>query len=465
MTSPERSNAIVLVSEARGEFLMVEGIRRELDRLGMRCVHVTAHSTDATPEELDRTGVTALDAHPACARFAMLSSHELMRLIYDEDVELATNLRRVWTADLRSWREGASDQEMAKLALGYLAAWRDVLQEHAPVGLLWGEDGGHLAKRTAFLLAESSQVPLVFIYVSPLPGRMLHLDNALNRFDHGELRMVEPTDDERAVAARLLADIHAGRVQFATPRNLDFHPRRVTRLGRLLLQRYVTRPPGAASLYPWTFARQYARQRLARAALRHVYRPIGEVPFVFHPFHAGFDAQITIRAPQWGDQIALVEHIAASLPYGYELAVKEHPYEVGAQPPARLLSLLRRRPEIRLLDPTLDAREVLRACAAVTTVNSTVGFEALFFGRPLVTFGHGPYRGMGLTNDVESAFDTPALLNRALQDGPPAEGDVVRLIAFLQRRSFEAVSLAYDTGPDNLRRYARFFGARISRHE
>lgn len=462
MSSTEARGTVLLVSEARGEFTMVEGIRTELGRLGVRTLHVTAHSSDVTSEELAFSGAFALDLQPAFREALAAAPDELVERARAAESKLEANLRRIWQADLRSWREGEPDESMARLALGYLAAWETILAEGAPIALLWGEDGGHLAKRTSFLLAERLGIPLAFLYVSPLPGRMLHLDNALNRFERGSFERVDPTPDERAYAERLLADVRASRVQFATPRDLGFGPRRIARLGRMLVERYVTRPPGAASYYPWRFARQYGRQHVVRAALRASYRPVGEFPFVFHPIHAGFDAQITIRAPQWRDQIALVEHVAASLPYGYELAIKEHPFEVGALPAARLLALLRRRPEIRLLRPTIHAQEVLRACSAVTTVNSTTGFEALFYRRPVVTFGHSPYRGLGLTHDVESTFDTSAILLRALQGDAAPEDEVIRLIAFLHRHSFAAVSLTYDTSGDNLRRYAEFFATLVA---
>jgi hypothetical protein len=457
--------AVLLVSEARGEFSMVQGIRAELDRLGVRSVHVTAHSSDVSADELVEAGAVALDRHPAFAEAFGTAADELAGRVRAGETELDANLRRVWQADLRSWREGESDDHMARFALGYLAAWRQILADSGRIDVVWGEDGGHLAKRIVFLLAERRGIPLSFLYVSPLPGRMLHLDNALNRFAREELAEVAPTPEERAYAERLLEDVRQSRVQFATPRDLSFRTSRFRRLGQMVVERYVTRPPGAASHYPWRFARQYARQRSMQAVLRATYRPLGKRPFVFHPIHAGFDAQITIRAPQWWDQLALVEHIAASLPYGYELAVKEHPFEVGALPPARLLGLLRRRPEIRLLQPTIHAHEILRACSAVTTVNSTTGFEALFFGRPLVTFGHGPYRGLGLTHDIESTFDTAAVLGRAVGGAAAPEEEVIRLIAFLHRRSFEAISVSYDADAENLRRYAEFFAARAAERE
>lgn len=448
--------AILLISEARGEFLMVEAIRSHLQAAGRRVVHVTASANDVTRAERGSSGVIVLEDEPIHQEMSSVS--DPLERLRELERCLGVNMRSVWRADLRSWREGASDAAMARLAIGHLSAWEQILARHDPVGLVWGEDGGHLAKRTAFLLAEQREIPLAFLYVSPLPGRMLYLDNALNRFPASALSDIVVTESERLYAMGVLADVRGSRVQFATPRDLAFRPARVSRFARLLWRRYVTRPAGSRTLYPWTFARSYARQRAARGTLRSSYRTVGTAPFVFHPLHAGNDAQISIRAPQWRDQLALVEHVASSLPYGFELAIKEHPFEVGALPVSRLVSLLRRNPQIRLLDPSIHAHEVLRRCSAVTTVNSTTGFEGLFFLRPVITYGHGPYRGLGLTHDVGDPFDSPHVLQQVLTGGPPAEEDVIRLIALMLRNSFEATSLAYNTGPGNIRRYAEIFG-------
>jgi hypothetical protein len=451
------SPRLLLISEARGEFLMVEGIRAALARRGLTSLHVTVDLSDLSAEESVRDGVVVLERHPAFLRVAGMSSAEVAGAIDRAQRDLGTNLRRVWRADLRSWRTGLTDDAMARLAVGYLAAWDDVLDGAVPCAGLWGEDGGHLAKRTGFLSAAPRGIPLWFLYVAPLPGRLLALDNPLNRFSAAEFASTEPTPDERTYAGRFLADIRASTVQLATPRDLAFRPHRIARFARLVADAYIRRPPGAASLHPFYFARAYVRQRATRAALRAIYGPIGERPFVFFPIHAGFDAQISIRAPQWENQLALIDHIASSLPYGYELAIKEHPFEVGALPLGPLRRLLSRRPEIRLLDPSIHAHAVLRRCEAVATVNSTTGYEALFYRKPVVTFGHGPYRGLGLTHDVVDTFDTPDLMLGALNESPVSEDDATRLVAFLLRHSFEGTSLSYDVGRENIERHAAIF--------
>jgi len=444
----------VLVSEARGEFLLLERIRRELERLGWPTVHINPHADDVTEAEARRTGTIVLERHPAFQQATRLAGAELDGAVSEAQAELGINLRRLWKADLRSWREGYSDDAMARITVGSLWAWRQCLDEVGAAASLWGEDGGHVAKRIAFVLAAQRGIPTAFVYVSPLPGRLLVLDNALNRLDPVAFSNLEPSEDERAYANQLLADVRSSRVQFAVPRDLSFEPAKIARFSGLLVARYVRRPPGSASLYPFRFARGYAKQRAGRALLRSVYQQLGDRPFVFHPIHAGFDAQISVRAPQWENQLALVGHIASSLPYGYELAVKEHPFEVGALPVAGLRSLLRQKPEVRLLEPTIHAHAILARCVAVTTINSTTGFEALFFRRPVLTFGHGPYRGLGLTLDVDDPFDTPGLLLEAVNRPPVDEEAIRRLIAFLHRNSCPGRSLAYDRSDENIGRHA-----------
>jgi hypothetical protein len=454
---------ILLASEARGEFLLVERLRGQLERRGWQTRHATALSDDAPEIAAGTTDAVALDARAEFRRAVSLPSAALAARLDECQVELGLNLRRVWQADWRRWREGASDEQMARLALAHMDAWAAVIEESAPLACVWGEDGGHLVKRALFELAPRRGVPAWFLTPLPLPDRMLAISNPLNRLDRAAFEAVEPTAEERVYGEQLLADVRESRLQFAVPRDMAMSPARAARFAGLLAERYVKRSPGARSLHPFSFARSYVRQRAASAALRPLYRPIGAKPFVFHPIHFAHDVQITVRAPQWENQLALVEHVAASLPYGYELAVKEHPFDPGGAGFRALAALVRRRPEIRLLHPAIHAQVILPRCAAVSTINSTTGFEALFFGKPLITFGHSPYRGLGLTHDVADPFETPQVLFEALRAKPAAQEEVVRLIAFLARTSVAGRPLTNDLGDDNLAAYADAIAALAER--
>lgn len=443
---------MILLSEARGEFVSVERVREGLAHRGIVARHLTALGSDLQPEEAARSGVDVLDRQPEYVDAMKLAGLELAEAIDREEQTLGLNLRRVWQADLRSWREHWPDERMARIAVGYARALRRIFEEEDPVGV-WGEDGGHLLKQLGYALCRDPRPQLWFLWAGPLPGRAVLYSDVLASNRKEDLQRFVPTAEEKSYAADFIESVRESRVQYAIPRDMTMHPRRISNFAHLLVRRYATRPPGADSLHPWRFAQLFLRQRRNAARLRRTYRAVGERPFVFYPVHVAHDTQISVRAHQWQNQLALIEHIAASLPFGYELAIKEHPFQVGALPPGELRALLRRRPEIRLLDADIHAHSIIARCAALATINSTAGFEALFFGRPVITFGHSSYRGLGLTFDVVDAFDTPTLLAAAVRSGGPDPDEVVRFVSFLHRRSMLGFPLSEDLSEENLDHY------------
>ena len=49
----------------------------------------------------------------------------------------------------------------------------------------------------------------------------------------------------------------------------------------------------------------------------------------------------------------------------------------------------------------------------VFVINSNVGFEALMYQKPVITFGKSHYRGKGVTLDVTDLYDLPEVIKRA----------------------------------------------------
>ena len=89
-------------------------------------------------------------------------------------------------------------------------------------------------------------------------------------------------------------------------------------------------------------------------------------------------------------QIEILRNIAYSLPAGMILVVKEHPAARGKRP----LSYYKKIEEIfnvKFADPTMDARSLIVNSRLVTTIASSVGFEAVLLAKPVITFGQTPY--------------------------------------------------------------------------
>lgn len=137
-------------------------------------------------------------------------------------------------------------------------------------------------------------------------------------------------------------------------------------------------------------------------------------PFVYFPLHVTDDYKIELLIPHCADQASIVEQLADALPPGYDLVLKEHPMAIGRNP-LPFLRRLRRRPNVRLVDPYESSHDLIRAADGVAVISSTVGLEALLYEKPVLTLGQPFYSGFGVTLDVDSFREIresiPALLS------------------------------------------------------
>jgi capsular polysaccharide export protein len=124
-------------------------------------------------------------------------------------------------------------------------------------------------------------------------------------------------------------------------------------------------------------------------------------PYIFCPLQVPGDSQITV----FGDWIASVEEMidhavaaSAALPDGWHLRLKEHPSarrsvagRVAAMSGGRVV-----------LDNDTNTMDQVAAARAVLTINSSVGFEALFFDKPVIVLGHAFYGLDGIVTRARS---------------------------------------------------------------
>lgn len=116
-------------------------------------------------------------------------------------------------------------------------------------------------------------------------------------------------------------------------------------------------------------------------------KPKLEEKFVFYPLHLEPEQAILDYAPYYINQLALIEQIARALPIEMKLYIKDHPMMANVRPRSDYKKLLNI-PNVRLIDVKTKSFDVLKNCSLVITTNSTAGWEALFLGKPVITFGN-----------------------------------------------------------------------------
>jgi capsule polysaccharide modification protein KpsS len=181
-------------------------------------------------------------------------------------------------------------------------------------------------------------------------------------------------------------------------------------------------------LRPWPWLRRILAERARVAAGQRLASPppAPGARYVYFPLHVVEDCKIKKLLPHCYDQGAIIELVAASLPHGVELIAKEHPLAIGRTPLA-LLRRIDRLPNARVVPAATNSHDLIENAAAIVTIGSTVGLEALLYRKPVLTLGDPFYAGAGVTIDVASFAEIPRAVPEALTFTPDPE----RITAFL----------------------------------
>jgi hypothetical protein len=240
-------------------------------------------------------------------------------------------------------------------------------------------------------------------------------------------------------------------------------------------------PPPAQGYYdgrfhvlaPEDIARSAADFRRDRGeALKRRYEELAVEPDLAQPFVYVALAMQPERTtnPNGGvfdDQDLMVGMIAAALPSGWRIYVKEHPsqfvygtwIERGRWP--RFYDTLVANPEVSLVPLKSPSFDLIDHARAVATIAGTSSWEALVRGVPTLVFGEAWYKGCAGSYTVRTMEDCRRALER-IAAGERPEPEAVRLLLRAVERTALVAYLSDDDKPfaqideaTNVKRLAR----------
>lgn len=185
----------------------------------------------------------------------------------------------------------------------------------------------------------------------------------------------------------------------------------------------------------WRWLESFGQGRLKTGP----WQPQG--PYVLLPMQVLLDSQLSAHSPLYGHDMAQLildtyAAMRAQLP-DHRLVVKLHPMETTYGNRA-YLRVARQHPDI-VFASRQPIQALLPACSLVVTVNSTVGVEAMAYGKPVVTLGRNFYTVPELVEPARSREDLPAAISRALAQ-PRDEALRRQFLLYLHQRLLSAGS-------------------------
>ncbi len=309
-------------------------------------------------------------------------------------------------------------------------------------------------------MARQHGVPFYAIASRRLAGRLTFISNHEDRWERVEtiyrqLDHLSVTQRERAQA--FVAEFRRRRpatTQVRYPRHFSWQLANLRALPAALHARLSDRYD---YLYASPARLAHSRlQRLARTAVAD--RMVFELPrpgerYVLFPLQFQPESTTLVLAPYYLDQAPLVENLARSLPIGVWLYVKEHPASVGRRPLA-FYNRLRKLTNVRLISPYVDSHSLIPGAGAVATISSTMGFEAIMYGRPVLTFGNAFFNLYDQVYRVHDIYRLPWQMKEALEAFRPDEELLLRFATALLEGTYpgEAIYPSDSPTPDQWRK-------------
>lgn len=136
--------------------------------------------------------------------------------------------------------------------------------------------------------------------------------------------------------------------------------------------------------------------------------------YFFYPLHLEPEAVVLYYADGWYQgQVKLIENIAAQLPAGCFLYIKDHPHG-GTYRNMRDFERLKKIPNLKIIPPDIPGKKLISGSIGVITINGTAGFEGLLMDKPVFCFGKSFYSGFEGVNFVSHIKDLKETISKTL---------------------------------------------------
>lgn len=147
------------------------------------------------------------------------------------------------------------------------------------------------------------------------------------------------------------------------------------------------------------------------------HQPANE-PYVYFPIYFEDEALTLANYRYWAkNTLSLVKEIAASLPEGYYLYVKEHPGVPGEISVSRLRAL-QKIPKVKVIDPLIQGQSLTKGCDAIIVLQGTAGWEAFLNRKPVIVLSADTFYSYSrLVYKVKDICKLSEILWEALSEG------------------------------------------------
>jgi hypothetical protein len=152
--------------------------------------------------------------------------------------------------------------------------------------------------------------------------------------------------------------------------------------------------------------------------------------YVYLALHKEPELAINLQAPGWRNQKNLIAMLSAALPFGYELLVREHRFNLGRRG-SDYYRVIRNYPNVVLIDALDDQFKYVQNADLIVTDNGSTGWEGLLFSKPVICLAESFYSHAGLGRRVSNPSDIGQTMIEMLLEKRPDTPERDRILGLI----------------------------------
>ena len=169
----------------------------------------------------------------------------------------------------------------------------------------------------------------------------------------------------------------------------------------------------------------------------HAIEPDLNQKYIYVALHYQPEATTMPLAGMFANQLLIVQMLAYCVPDDVLICVKEHPNQDAFYRSIKFYQEILAIPNVRLITRKYNTFELTKHSLAVATATGTVGWEALFKGKPVLMFGHYVYQYAPGVLQISTIEDCQKAIHKIINENfKPDPDDLKLFLQALEETSF-----------------------------
>lgn len=341
-----------------------------------------------------------------------------------------------------------SKNEILSIIENSLLFFIEILEKYKPELILMQHPGENISNLLLYRLAKNQGIKILFPNPTYIHNKIVISDNIENNeiLDEYNKLIINYKNNEKRFDADYIkksnlsetvnvqSNYNSGTTNFS--QKLNHYIKRVSNDSELIYKNF-----GKTKLKMTEYKiKNYFRVKNRSKFLdKNSIKRINDGKFFYFPLQSEPESKILTSSPFYSNQIQLIENIAKALPIDYVLYVKEHPIQkMKNWREIEDYKNIMKIPNVKLVNPYLNAQELIIKSSGIISISGATGFEALFYKKPVIIFADEFYEKISSVKKIKNYAELHEAIKAMLCKNKIQDKELNALMESLQNVSISA---------------------------